>query len=175
MKNQNACIAIYSNHMAAEEAIHKLQKSKFDMKKLSIVGKDYHTEENVVGYYNTGERMKTWGKFGAFWGGLWGFLVGSAFFVIPGVGPLVIGGPMVSWIVGAMEGALVGGGLSALGAGLFSIGIPKDSVIKYEKAIKADKFLVLVHGTGEEIENARTLLKSANAEIVDAYNNIKMK
>ena len=50
------------------------------MKKLSIVGRDYHTDEHVVGYYNTGDRMKVWGKAGAFWGGLWGFLFGSAFF-----------------------------------------------------------------------------------------------
>ena len=56
------------------------------MKKLSIVGKDYHTEENVVGYYTTGDRMKYWGKLGAFWGGFWGMLFGSAFFWLPGIG-----------------------------------------------------------------------------------------
>jgi hypothetical protein len=50
------------------------------MKKLCIVGKGYHTEEDVVDYYNTGDRMKKWGKLGAFWGGLWGLLFGSAFF-----------------------------------------------------------------------------------------------
>jgi hypothetical protein len=38
-----------------------------------IVGKGYHTDEQVVGYYNTGDRMKVWGKNGAFWGGFWGF------------------------------------------------------------------------------------------------------
>ena len=42
------------------------------MKMLSIVGKDYHTEEHVVGYYTTGDRMLYWGKPGAFWGGFWG-------------------------------------------------------------------------------------------------------
>ena len=36
------------------------------MKKLSIVGKDYHTDEHVVGYYNTGDRMMYWGKLGLF-------------------------------------------------------------------------------------------------------------
>jgi hypothetical protein len=97
------------------------------MKKLSIVGKDYHTEEHVVGYYNAGDRMKFWGKLGAFWGGLWNLLFGSALFLIPGIGPVVVFGPLVSWMVGALEGAVVVGGLSALGAGLYSIGIPKDS------------------------------------------------
>ena len=106
------------------------------MKKMSIVGKDYHTDEQVVGYYNTGDRMKYWGKMGAFWGGIWGWLFGAAFFMIPGLGPILVAGPLVAWIVGALEGAVLVGGLSALGAGLYSIGIPKDSVVKYETALK---------------------------------------
>ena len=73
MKENNAIVAVYPSHMAAEAAIKELQKSGFDMKKLSIVGRDYHTEEDVVGYYNVGDRMKAWGTRGAFWGGLWGF------------------------------------------------------------------------------------------------------
>ena len=44
------------------------------------IGRDYHTDENVIGYYNAGDRMKYWGKLGAFWGGFWGLLFGSAFF-----------------------------------------------------------------------------------------------
>ena len=69
------------------------------MKKLSIVGKGYHTDEQVVGYYNTGDRMKYWGKVGAFWGGFWGLLFGSALFMIPGLGPILVAGPLVAWIV----------------------------------------------------------------------------
>jgi len=99
----NVGIAIFNTHGEAENVVKELQKSGFDMKKLSIVGKDYHTEEQVVAYYNTGDRMKYWGKLGAFWGGLWGILFGAAFFWIPGIGPLVVAGPLVSAIVGALE------------------------------------------------------------------------
>ena len=83
--------------------------------KLSIVGRDYHTDEHVVGYYNANDRMKAWGRNGAFWGGIWGLLFGSAFFAIPGLGPLLVAGPLVAWIVGALEGAVVVGGLSVIG------------------------------------------------------------
>jgi len=83
--------------------------------------------------------MKHWGKIGAFWvdsgAALW-----SAFFAIPGIGPFL---SQVHWLAGLSQ-ALRGGccrGVSALGAGLVSIGIPKDSVIKYEAALKTDKFL----------------------------------
>src|ERR1017187_10385168 len=97
MSEINAVVAIYDSHSQAEEAVKELQKSGVDMKKLSIVGKDYHTDEQVVGYYNTGDRMKYWGKLGAFWGGIWGMLFGSAFFAIPGIGPILEIGPLVAW------------------------------------------------------------------------------
>ena len=166
MKTSDLAIGVYGSHSEAEAAVKTLERSGFDMQRLSIVGKDYHSEEHVVGYYNTGDRMKAWGKMGAFWGGLWGILFGAAFFMIPGIGPIVVAGPFVSALVGALEGAVVVGGLSALGAGLVSIGIPKDSVIKYESALKADKFLLVAHGTGDEVAKAGDILKTTGSEEV---------
>jgi uncharacterized membrane protein len=161
MLETNAVVAIYESHSQAEEALKELQRSGFDMKKLSIVGKDYHTEEHVVGYYNAGDRMMRWGKTGAFWGGFWGLLFGSAFFAIPGIGPVLVAGPLVAWIIGALEGAVVVGGLSAVGAGLYSLGIPKDSIVQYEAALKSDKFILLAHGTAAEVETAKGIMRSS--------------
>ena len=156
-----SAVAVYESHGAAEAAVRALAKSGFNMRTLSIVGKDYSTEEGVVGYYNAGDRMKAWGRSGAFWGGLWGMLFGSALFVVPGIGPLFAAGPLVAWIVGALEGATVVGGMSALGAALYSIGIPKDSVLAYETQIKAGKFVVIAHGTHDDVEKSRTALLGA--------------
>src|SRR5271169_434943 len=112
MSKDNAVVGVFDTHTQAEATITELQKSGFNVKQLSIVGKDYHTEEQVVGYYNTGDRVKYWGKLGAFWGAIWGLLVGAAFFVIPGLGPVLMAGPLVASIVAALEGAVVIGGLS---------------------------------------------------------------
>jgi hypothetical protein len=161
MAKHDALVAIYNSHTEAEAGIKELQRAGFDMKKLSIVGRDYHTEEHVVGYYNIGDRMKFWGKLGAFWGGLWGLLFGSALFFVPGIGPLIALGPLVGWIAGALEGAVVTGGLSALGAALYSIGIPKNSIMQYETALKADKFLVIAHGTADEVAKAKSIIETA--------------
>jgi uncharacterized membrane protein len=158
MSDQNAVVAVYASHTGAEDAVKILQSEGIDMKSLSIIGKDTHTDEHVVGYYNTGDRMKYWGKQGAFWGGFWGLLFGSAFFAIPGLGPILVAGPVIAWIVGAVEGAVLVGGLSALGAGLYSMGIPKDSVVQYEMDLKTDKYLLLVHGSENEVERARAIL-----------------
>ena len=134
MSEVNAVVAVYGTHIEAEEAVKELQRAGTDMRTLSIVGKDSHTDEHVVGYYNVGDRMKYWGKTGAFWGGFWGLLFGSAFFAIPGIGPVLVAGPLVAWIVGALEGAAVFGGLSAIGGRLYGQGIPKYRVIRYELA-----------------------------------------
>jgi hypothetical protein len=165
----NAVVAIYNSHTEAEAAVKELQQSGFDMKKLSIVGRDYHTDENVVGYYNTGDRMKYWGKAGAFWGGIWGLLFGGAFFFIPGVGPLLVAGPLVGWILGGLEGAVVVGGLSAIGAGLYSLGIPKDSIIQYETALKSGKYVLIAHGSSLEIDQAQKIINGTNPQTIEAH------
>ena len=160
MSTENSVVAIYHTHTEADKAVKELQRGGVDMKKLSIIGKGYHTDEQVVGYYNIGDRMKHWGKMGAFWGGFWGLLFGSAFFMIPGLGPILAAGPVVAWIVAALEGAVVIGGLSALGAGLYSIGIPKDSIVKYEAALKTDQFLLIAHGTAAEVAKAKDIIET---------------
>ena len=169
MNKNNSVVTIYNSHSEAEAAVRELQQSGFEMKQLSIVGRDYQTEEHVVGYYNAGDRMKYWGVQGAFWGGIWGMLFGSAFFLIPGVGPLLIAGPLVGWILGALEGAAVVGGMSALGAGLFSLGILENSVLKYETALKADKFVLIAHGSADEVAHAKAILNGTHPETLDYH------
>jgi len=166
---KNSVVATFDSHDQAEAAIRELQKDGFNMKQLSIVGKDYHTEEHVVGYYTNGDRMMRWGKMGAFWGGFWSLMFGSAFFWVPGVGQLLVAGPLVMWIVGALESAVVVGGFSALGAGLYGIGIPKHSVVQYETEVKNGKLLLVAHGTADEVERAKAILEQSQANLTTVH------
>ena len=166
---ENSVVAIYDSHPAAEAAIRALQQAGIDMKTLSIVGKDFQTEEHALGFYSSGERMKFWGARGAFWGTMWGMLFGSSFFLIPAIGPLVVMGPLVGWLVGALEGTVVGGTIGVLGAALTSAGIPKESVIKYELEVKAGKFLVLARGPADMIDRARGILGKSGATLLEAH------
>ena len=87
---------------------------------------------------------------------------GAGFFAIPGIGPVLVA---VLWLRGlsaGLEGAVVVGGLSAVGAGLYSIGIPRDSVLKYESALKADKFILLAHGTSAEVAKAKDIMQTTH-------------
>jgi hypothetical protein len=173
-KVENAVVAIYDSHSAAEASIKVLQQAGLDMKRLSIVGKDVQTQEQALGFYTSGDRIMFWGTRAAFWGSLCGMLFGTAFFLIPGIGPLVVMGPLVGWLTGALEGAALGGAGGVLGAAMASIGIPKDSVVRYETAVKAGHFLVLVHGTTEMIVHARVVLGTTGATEVVAHQLTKL-
>ena len=167
MQDPNSVVAVFEDHQAAETAVRKLAAAGIDMKHLSVVGKGYHTDEKVVGFYNTGDRVKFWGKNGAFWGGLWGWLVGGVFVATPVVGPVVVVGYLAAAVISAIEGAVVVGGLSALGAALYSTGIPKDSIVAYETDLKAEKFLVLARGPAEEMTRAKTILATFKPSRLD--------
>ena len=114
MSDKSSIVAVYETHVDAEVGVKELQRAGFDMSMLSIVGREYHTGEHIVGYYNSGYGMQYWGKMGAFWGGLWGFLPGAAFFVLPGIGPVLIAGPLAGAVVAGLDRAVVGERLERL-------------------------------------------------------------
>jgi hypothetical protein len=169
MQNTDTVIAIFPDHSSAETAIRKLTAAGFEMKNLSVVGKGYHTDEKVIGFYNTGDRVKFWGTRGAFWGGFWGLFLGGLFVAVPAVGQVVVLGYLASIVFAAIENAVIVGGISALAAALYSIGVPKDSVIQYETALNTDSFLVTAHGPAAEIARARTILGTVNPARLDVH------
>ena len=173
METADTVIAVFTDHLAAETAVKKLTAAGFEMKTLSVVGKGYHTDEKVVGFYNVGDRIKFWGTRGAFWGGLWGLFFGGLFMTIPVVGHVIVLGYLAAMAVSAVESAVVVGGLSALGAALYGIGVPKDSVIQYETALKADSFLVMAHGGAKEMVRAKAILGTANPSLLDVHAGVK--
>ncbi len=173
MENTDTVIAVFAAHPAAEVAIKKLTTAGFEMKNLSVVGKGYHTDEKVIGFYNTGDRIKFWGTRGAFWGGFWGLFLGGLFITVPVVGQVVVLGYIASILIAGIENAFIVGGISALAAALYSIGVPKDSVIEYETALKTDNFLVMAHGPAAEIARAKTILGTVSPTNLDVHTGAK--
>jgi len=173
METTDAVIAVFEDHYAAEAAVKKLSAAGFEMKNLSFVGKGYHTEEKVVGFYNVGDRIKFWGARGAFWGGLWGLFFGGLFMTLPIVGPVIVLGYLATIAISAAENAILVGGLSALGAAIYSIGVPKDSVIQYETAVKEDGFLVMAHGTTAELARAHVIMGTIGPSRLDTHAGVK--
>jgi hypothetical protein len=161
-----ANVRVFATHTDAEQAIRAIAKSGFDMKKLSLIGKGYHTEEHPIGFYTAGNRIKTWGSTGAFWGGVWGLLFAPAVFFLPGVGLVALVGPIVAALISALEGAVMVGGVSAIGAALTTVGVSKPDAVRYDRALKSDNFVLLVHGSIEETAQVDRLLETYREPIL---------
>ncbi len=152
MGERHAVVAICHTHTEAEAAVKELKQAAFSVKKLSIVGKDYHTDKHVVGYYNTGDdHMKYWGT------------------VIRGIGPVLIAGPLLGWVLGALEETVETGGVTAIGVAFNNLGIPKDSVQNYEMALKSHKFILMAHGTVEEVTHAQFTIQTKRSRSIDTH------
>lgn len=174
MTEVGAVVAAFDDHLGAETALKKLAANGIDVKHLSVIGKKYHFDEEVVGSYAVGGQVKFWGGCGLFWGGLWGFLIGGVFMVVPGIGNVFALGYLTTVLLSVVEGAVVVGGLSALGAALCSAGIPKDSALVYETVLKAGGVLVTVHGPPEETDRAKAILATTNAKRVDLHHDTRV-
>ena len=168
-QTQDSVVAVFPDHGEAEAAVKMLTAAGFALKGVSIVGKGYHTEEKVTGFYNMGDRVRFWGGRGAFWGGLWGLFFGGVFLTVPVMGPVVVVGYLAATVISMLEGAAVVGGLSALGAALAGIGVPRNSVLQYETAIAADSFLVMAHGTAADMAKAQDVLRSASPSHIELH------
>jgi hypothetical protein len=157
-REENAAVAVYPHFRAAGTAIQRLKESGFEMDKVSVAARDERSGNQVTGYYRGNNGMCYWGRLGQFWGPLWGLLSGWAFFAVPGLGPVLVAGPLAGWIVALLENAAIFGGLTVVGAGLYNIGVAKQSVLECEAALREGKYVVLVHGAGEDVRRARQLL-----------------
>ncbi len=164
MDTNDSLLCVSKTHADADRVIGALSRCGIDVTKLSLVGHGYHSEEHVLGLYTAGDRILSWGRTGALWGGFWGLLLAPAAFVLPGLGLVAMAGPVVSALFGALEGAVVVGGLSALGAALTTIGVPRELVVKYEAALKADRYVLVLHGSAEEVAKARAALARCNID-----------
>ena len=100
---------------------------------------------------------------------MWGFFVGGMFLAIPIVGHVMVLGYLAAAAISTIEGAVVFGGLGAIGGAIASMGIPEDSVLQYETAIKADDFLVMAHGSGMQTARAHDILAATHPKQIETH------
>jgi hypothetical protein len=161
-------VAIFELPGEVKSAVQQLERSGIELKDCSVIGRENLTGEFVVGYFSTGERMCYWGKMQAFWGGMWNILEESAFFMIPGIGPVLVGGPFVAALVRALKASMIVEGLTALGAGFYNIGFPKHAISDFEVAIREERIVVLVHGNFVAVAKAKSILEAPLQEEMGA-------
>ena len=154
----NAAVATYDGPQAAVTAIRQLEESGFDMAMVSVAARDERSGNQVTDCYGGSEGMKDWDRLEQAWGPLWGLLSGWACFEVPGIGPVLVAGPLAGWIVAVLKNADLFGDLSALEAALYNIGVARDTVQACEAAARAGSYIVLVCGTTAEVRRATQVL-----------------
>lgn len=160
-----AIVASYSGHSDAEEAVRKLQQSGLPMNHLSIIGRDWQVNEDVEGFYHSGDTIKEGTKTSTWFGGFFGLFMGMGMFMFPVAGALIVLGPLAGLIAGAIAGA----GIGALVSSLMTLGIPKDQALKYQERLEAGEFLIVVHGTAEETSIAHEILQATSTTSIATH------
>ncbi|MGA2258054.1 MAG: hypothetical protein ABSG53_25600 [Thermoguttaceae bacterium] len=175
MPENKALIAICTGHAHVERAIAELQRLDFEMTHLSAFGKAYLNDEEVVGCYTAGGRLRTHGWSFAFWERLWNLLGEGGFLFVPGIGPIVFAGPFVRTFAATIENNVTVGGLSPLGAAIYSLGIHKDSILRYEIEIRANECALLATGLAKALAKARIALEKVGATEIITSDECRLK
>ncbi len=170
---QSSVVAVYPNPDAAERMVRHLHESGIPMCDLSIVGRGTETTEEPVGFVSEGEYAAAGASTGAWLGGLLGLCVGAAFLVLPGIGPIVVAGPLAASILAGIEGAVAGTALGSLTGALVGWGVPKEKALRYETHVKGGKFLVVVRGEPEVLARIQTLLAHEEPEDIAQFQHAK--
>ena len=164
----DAVIAVFAHHHAADVAVRRLVAAGCAKANLSVVGRGCHTATDAVAIAFKDERIRFWGPRGEFWGGLWGFFFGGLFLTFPGVGIVIVLGYLAATTMLTVENEMVpnGFGVCELLAGL---GVPPGVAARYESALKSDGFLVIAHGSPDEVARAEDVLAAARPLILQAH------
>ncbi len=165
MSKKNSCVSIYSSRQATEQALENLREAGVDLRQVSIVGRGCDADAHPIGLYNVGGRIRYWGAEDAFWRGLLILLSDAAFFWLPEFGSLMVVGSIVASLVQGLDDVAIGGGFSVFGAALYNMGIPRDSIQQYERLIKAEQFLLLVHSEHSDVERAFEILHNETQQV----------
>ncbi|HKB40755.1 MAG TPA: general stress protein [Gemmataceae bacterium] len=162
MSTEQSVVGIYTHIDSAEDAVKKLGEGGFPIDHVSIIAKDLGSEKKVHGFVTSCDVARASATTGAWVGGIFGLLVGAAFVWVPGVGPLIVAGSLTAALAGGLEGAVAGAAVSGVLGWLAALGISKQHILKYEESVKAGKYLVIAHGSADEVAKARQILQGTS-------------
>jgi hypothetical protein len=152
-----AVVATYTRHSDAEAAVRTLVAAGIPIKTISIIGRNFETHEDVQGFYRPADAAKVGAAEGAWFGGIFGLMLGAfGMFVFPVLGALFVIGPLSGMVAGAIGGA----GIGALVSALVAAGVPGEQALKYQERLQAGDFLLVVHADPEQVERASEALQN---------------
>lgn len=161
MKHKDILIALYENKEDIEEAVKNLIAGGIEKKDISVILKGHEESVEAVEIEKEESDIFAWTTQGAIWGGLIGALLGGAFFIIPGFGPIIGAGPLTAGIAGMLGGAMTGGAILGLADAMIEWGMGEAEARRLEKLVKDNKLLLMVHGDSDEVDKAHQILQES--------------
>lgn len=138
---EKTIVALYDNFSEAQRVVQDLVDHGFQRNNISLVASDadgtyadYVAREEDPDDVDAAEGA----GFGAIIGGLTGLLVSLTALAIPGIGPVLVAGPVAAMLIGAGVGAVTGGLLGAL----IDLGVPEEEAGYYAEGIRRGGTLV---------------------------------
>jgi len=159
-------IGVFEDRLAAENALFELEGAGFkpDQVGFAIRGADAVRGGMITDAEGTKDRVGAIS--GAVTGGMMGGALGAAAaLLMPGVGPVILGGILASFVGGAIAGTAVGGILGAM----TGLGISEQEALHYEKAFAAGKALVAVRPESRTVEAAQILRLNGVSELQNRF------
>jgi len=159
--NNQCVVGVYASFEKAKDAVQVLEKHDFSSDHVSLVTRSVEKEVPEEEVLQRGDRTEEKALRGAGYGGLLGALVATPLLAIPGVGPVLLAGP----IAAGMTGAIVGGFLGAMSGW----GVPQDRIQQYEHVVQEGNLLVVAYGDPLEVAEAKRLLEGTDCEEVHLH------
>lgn len=169
MEYEHLAVGTFPSRHDAETAVRELQQCGLSVRSLSIAGRDEHTDEHVFDQGDERERRGTACRGDDCCCNLWHMFGQEGFFWGPDLGPLRVAGLLAGLTFGAIEDldgpgrAADIGRLGAVGAGLVGLNIPRESVRRYEAALRGGDFILIFMGSHSETEMTRQIFDGARA------------
>jgi hypothetical protein len=167
-KNAQGVVGVYDTMAAATEAVEALTKAGISQDRLSILTQNLGSQDTLHGFATIHPRAATTGAAaGASFGALFSLLSGAAFFIIPGLGPVMAVGAVVGPLVGLMEGAVGGAAVGGVVGAAMDRFVGKSHAARLEQQLRGGKYLVVVDSDAGTAGRARGVLaETGSVEVV---------
>lgn len=158
MGSTDSFIAVCNSLGDVWEIIELMEQRDISLAGLSIVGLSPDPGDHVVGLYRCEGSIRTLGFSSC---DIWSHVLDVGLFVLPGTGPVVVGGPLVQALVFTLKTVREThktGGISLIGFALKRLGVQGELVGRFDTAIRAGEVILLYRAVPDEVERMRTLL-----------------
>ena len=172
MAKNKAVFGIYSTRVGVESAVDALKAAGFLNTDISVLMPEKTSTREFAHEKHTKapEGAARGAGTGAVIGGILGWLAGIGALAIPGVGPFIAAGPIVSALAGVGAGGAIGG----IAGALIGMGVPEYEAKRYEGRVKEGGILLSVHTeSSEEVDRAKEILERTGAEDISSTKEAK--